>query len=188
MPGCALGAGTFRLLATSDYYRVRYVRNAAVWEVDQVSVVFVVAPMVVAGWPIMCAAIAAAAGALGYKALASGNTVESERESECWVEIPIEDSQIIAESMARESQFTINKDDLTATFSRSADGRCVVHVSGENMSDEQLQSVGRELVGRVTQQYAYNKVVTELKSQGFTVTDEEVTADQAIRIHVTKYV
>ena len=59
---------------------------------------------------------------------------------------------------------------------------------GDNKTDAQLQAIGQELVGKVTQQYAYNKVVTELKSQGFTVTDEEVTADQAIRIHVTKYV
>ena len=33
------------------------------------SVVFVVTPMVVAGWPILCGAVAAAAASLGYKAL-----------------------------------------------------------------------------------------------------------------------
>jgi len=159
-------------------------------EVERLSVVFVVAPMVVAGWPLMCGAVAAAAGALGYKALTKEHvdTVDCERESERWVEVPIEESQIVTESMARESQFTIRKDDVTATFRRSADGRCTAHVSGDNKTDAQLQSIGQELVGRVTQQYAYNKVVTELKGQGFTVTDEEVTADQAIRIHVTKYV
>ncbi|MCE5321700.1 DUF1257 domain-containing protein [bacterium] len=154
------------------------------------SVVFVVAPMVVAGWPVMCGAIAAAAGALGYKALSHehAGVVDTNSESDCRVEIPIESSQIVAESMARESQFTIANGDVTATFSRSANGRCTVHVSGQNKTDEQLQAIGQELVGKVTQQYAYNKVVTELKNQGFTVTDEEMTADQAIRIHVTKYV
>ena len=144
--------------------------------------------MVVAGWPLLCGAIAAAAGSLGYKAMKREQTEECETELESWVEIPIEDSQIIADSMARESQFAIKKGDVTATFSRSADGRCTVHVSGQNKSEAELSAMGRDLVGRVTQQYAYNKVVTELKAQGFTVTDEEITNDQAIRIHVSKYV
>lgn len=90
--------------------------------------------------------------------------------------------------MARESQFTIRKDDVTATFSRAADGRCTVHVRGEKKTDQELQTIGKELVGRVTQQYAYNKVVSELKSQGFTVTNEEVANDQSIRIQVSKFV
>ncbi len=137
----------------------------------------------------LCGAAAAAASVLGYKALTPREeTVEGEEQEENWVEIPIEDSQLVAESMARESEFTIKKDDVTATFSRSADGRCTVHVKGQNRTDEELSAIGRELVGRVTQQYAYNKVMTELKAQGFTVTAEEVTNDQAIRIHVSKYV
>lgn len=153
------------------------------------SVVFVVAPMVVAGWPMLCGAAAAAAAALGYKTLASGDvTLKSDEQAEHWVEIPMEDSQVIAESMARGSEFSIRKDDVTATFTRTADGRCTVHVKGDNRTDAELSAIGRELVGRVTQQYAYNKVMSELKAQGFTVTSEEVTNDQAIRIHVSKYV
>lgn len=152
------------------------------------SVVFVVTPLVVAGWPLLCGAVAAAAGSLGYKALERKRVDEIEIETERWVEIRLEDSQVIAESMARESEFSIQRDGVTATFSRSADGCCMVHVSGENKTEAELNGIGQELIGRVTQQYAYNKVVTELKNQGFTVTNEEVTNDQAIRIHVSKYV
>ncbi len=155
------------------------------------SVVFVVTPMVVAGWPLLCGAVAAAAGSLGYKALTREQKMcdtDIEREAECCVEIPIEDSQVIADSMARESEFTIVKGDVKATFSRLADGRCTVHVSGKNHTDAELDSIGRELVGRVTQQYAYNRVVSELKAQGFSVTNEEVAKDQSIRIQVSRYV
>lgn len=154
------------------------------------SVVFMVTPMVIAGWPLLCGAVAAAAGTLGYKALTHDQVdgVVEDTSTERWVDIPLDDSQVIADSMARESQFTIRKDDITASFSRAADGRCSVHVSGENKSEAQLSAIGQELVGRVTQQYAYNKVVSELKAQGFTVTAEEVTNDQAIRIRVSKYV
>lgn len=152
------------------------------------SVVFVVSPMVVVGWPILCGAVAAAAASLGYKALAVQDNQTECAEAPRQIEISMEDSQVVAESMARGSEFTICKDDVKATFSRSADGRCVVHVSGDNKTDAELKQIGEELVGKVTQQYAYNKVVTELKAQGFTVTGEEVTNDQAIRIRVSKYV
>lgn len=156
------------------------------------SVVFVVAPAVIVGWPILCGAVAAAAGALGYNSLKCGQETEIDLDSlgaskNC-VEIPLEDSQVIADTMARESQFTINKDDVAATFYRAADGRVSVHVSGDNKTDNELDAMGQELIGRVTQQYAYNKVLTELKQQGFSVTSEEVANDQTIRIHVSKYV
>ncbi len=155
------------------------------------SVVFVVTPMVVAGWPLLCGAIAAAAGSLGYSALKREHAMcdsSTERDLESSVEIPIEDSQVIADSMARESEFSIAKDGVRATFSRLADGRCTVHVAGKDHTDAELESIGRDLVGRVTQQYAYNRVVSELKAQGFTVTNEEVAKDQSIRIQVSKYV
>ena len=153
------------------------------------SVVFVVAPAVIAGWPILCGAVAAAAGTLGYKSLKCGQEIELDIPNiQNSVEIPLEDSQVIADTMARESQFAIHKDDVAATFSRAADGRVSVHISGDNKTDSELDAIGQELIGRVTQQYAYNKVLTELKQQGFSVTSEEVANDQTIRIHVSKYV
>ena len=154
------------------------------------SCIFVVVPAVVVGWPVLCGAIAGAAGVLGFKALQAGKEqAQIDAESlENWVEIPVSGSEIIADAMARESQFTIRKDDIMATFSRAADGRCMVHVKGASKTDQELQAIGKELVGRVTQQYAYNKVVSELKNQGFAVTHEEVASDQSIRIQVSKFV
>jgi hypothetical protein len=151
--------------------------------------VSVLAPAVVAGWPILCGAIAAA-GSLGYRALKCDSAVSCADQSQTqnWVDIPIEDSQVVADSMARESEFVIRNDDVVATFRRSADGRCTVHVAGDNKTESELAAVGRDLVGRVTQQYAYNKVISELKAQGFSVTNEEITNDQTIRIRVTKFV
>lgn len=152
------------------------------------SVVFLLAPTVVASWPVLCGAIAGAAGVLGYKALNTGQLLKQEEAENAWVEVSIEGSEIIADAMKRESEFTIGRDDVIATFRRSADGRCSVHVTGHNKSESELEQIGRELVGRVTQQYAYHRVLSELKSQGFTVTGEEVTADQRIRINVCKFV
>ena len=154
------------------------------------SVMFVVAPAVAAvGWPLLCGAIAAASASLGYKALATDARVDAGGvELEQSIDITLENSSIVAESMKRESRFVITRDDITATFERAANGRCAVHVAGKNRSEHELNAIGKELVGRVTQQYAYNKVMTELKSQGFTVNEEEVSNDQTIRIHVSKFV
>ncbi|MEN6371461.1 MAG: DUF1257 domain-containing protein [Armatimonadota bacterium] len=162
------------------------------------SVVFyVVAPAVVAAWPILCGAIAAASGSLGYSLVKSGQEADLETQNtgqktkldiHNTVDMPLKDSQIIADTMSRESQFTIQKDDVRATFYRAADGRVSVHISGDNKTDNELETIGQELIGRVTQQYTYNRVLSELKQKGFSVTSEEVANDQTIRIHVSKYV
>ena len=152
------------------------------------SVVFVVAPAVLASWPILCGAVAGAAAALGYKALSVEDSLAKCGKLDSWVDVSLEGSEIIADAMRRESEFIIAKDDVTATFRREADGRCTVHVGGVNKTEEELNRIGQELVGKVTQQYAYHKVVTEMKNQGFTVTNEEITADRTIRIQVQKFV
>jgi hypothetical protein len=136
----------------------------------------------------LCGAIAGAAGTLGYKAHQTGKKLAAKDTNEANTEISLADSKIIAESMKRDSEFSITRDNVVATFRRTADGRCSVHLTGKDKTEEELQAIGQELVGRVTQQYAYNKVVTDLKKRGFTVTNEEVAADQTIRISVSKYV
>ncbi len=152
------------------------------------SVIFVVAPAVVVGWPILCGAVASVAGSLGYKILSDQKELTSEKNTENQVDISLTGSEIVSDSMKRESQFVISNGDVTATFRRAADGRCTVHVAGQNKTDEELTALGNQIIGRVTQQYAYNKVVTELKHQGFTISNEEVANDQTIRIRVCKYV
>jgi hypothetical protein len=136
----------------------------------------------------LAGSIAAAAGALGYTALNTGQQLDTEESVDSWVEISMKGSEVIADAMQRESEFTVRKGDVTATFRREPDGRCLVHVAGMNKTDAELNAIGEELLGRVTQQYAYNKVVSEMKSKGFAVTAEEVTSDNTIRIKVSKYV
>jgi hypothetical protein len=152
------------------------------------SCVFIVTTAVIVNPALLGAAITAVAGTLGFKALNKDKQFATEQPADKWVEISMNGSQIIGDTMKRESEFTIRRDDVTATFKREADGRCIVHISGKNKSENELQTIGQELVGRVTQQYAYNKVMSEMKNRGFTVTNEEVTADNTIKINISKYV
>lgn len=149
------------------------------------SVEFVVVPAVAASWPVICSAAAAAAAALGYKAVreSAGASTEAAQTA-----VELDAGQVVAESMRVDTTFAVSKDGVTATFRRAADGRATVHVAGPGRSDAELEAIGRELVGRVTQQFAYNRVLTELKRQGFTVTNEEVSQDQAIHVRVSRYV
>ena len=57
-------------------------------------------------------------------------------------------------------------------------------VEGEHLSKSELRQIGEELVGRVTQQYVYNKLMTELTERNVAVVDQEVTADQTIKIRI----
>ena len=152
------------------------------------SVVFVVAPAVIAGWPLICGAVAGAAGTLGYKILKSADRDLLDQAEDSSVEVQLAGSEVIADSMQRDSRFAITNGDITATFMRGADGSCSVHVAGKNRTQQELTEAGNQILGQITQQYAYNKVVTELKSQGFAITQEDVSADKSIRIRVSKYI
>lgn len=157
--------------------------------VIELSVVFIVIPAVVVSWPILCGAVAGAAAVMGYKARTVAVAVNQEEEvSETWAEVSLEGSEVIADSMKRESEFVIANGEVTARFRRAADGCCTVHVSGDNKTQAELDAIGHDLIGRVTQQYAYHKVVSEMKKQGFTITSEEVAADRTIRVNVSRFV
>ncbi|MHB1001347.1 MAG: DUF1257 domain-containing protein [Armatimonadota bacterium] len=152
------------------------------------SVLFVVAPAVIVSWPILCGAVAGAASMLGYKVLSAKKESVCETVEDTSAQVELEGSEVIAEAMKRDSEFAISNGDITAVFKRGVDGKCVVHVAGQGRTEDELSTIGQQILGQVTQQYAYNKVVTELKTQGFTIAQEDVSADQTIRLRVSKYV
>ena len=53
-------------------------------------------------------------------------------------------------------------------------------MEGQGVSKSQLQTIGEELLGAVTQQYVYHRLVTELKSRRMTILDEAVDADRTV--------
>jgi hypothetical protein len=154
------------------------------------SVVFIVLPTVAAGWPVIAAAVGAACGALGYtarrleaeaKASASTETSVSRQ-----VELEMAGADIIGEALAREQSLEVEKDGVIATFSRDARGKLRLHVDG-GRSREELTTIGNELLNRVRQQYATEKVKTELAQQGFVLVEESVDAEDSIRLSVRRF-
>ena len=60
-------------------------------------------------------------------------------------------------------------------------------MEGAGHSKAELRRIGEELINRVTQQYVYHRVVTELKERNLAIVDEEVDQDRTIRIRVRNW-
>ncbi len=149
------------------------------------STVLVVTPIVVASWPLMSAAITAAIGTMGFAAAQNkGPRVRQLASTTTRAEIELEDSEILAGSAGSGEQMVVERDGIRAIFSRDARGALKLCVEGNGHSKSELKRIGEALVGRVAQQYAYHRLVSELKERQMTILDQRVGEDQAIHIRV----
>ncbi len=152
------------------------------------STVLIVTPIIIANWSLITTAITAAVGSLGYAIAKSG--VDASRQTSQTLnraEIEVADSEILAEAGGTGQEVVVERDDIKATFSRDARGALRVCVEGRGHSKSQLKQIGEELIGRVTQQYVYHRVVTELKQRNMTIVDEAVEADRTVKIRVRNW-
>jgi hypothetical protein len=148
----------------------------------------VITPILIANWPAITAAVAAAVGAMGFASIQEGEITSgissTTRNRE---EIEVEDSEILEAAAGTGEEIVVERDGVRATFSRDARGALRVCMEGGGLSKAQLRKLGNELIGRVTQQYAYHRIVTELKQKNMTIVDEQVTKDQTVKIRVRNW-
>ena len=155
------------------------------------SVAFVVLiPAVSAGWPVIAAAVGAACAAAGYTARRLGEREEiqvAERQPvRGEIEMEMTNAEVIGEALAREQILQVEKDGVIATFKKNARGKLSLHVDGEH-SRQELTAIGTDLLNRVRQQYATEKVKSELVKQGFVLVEEHVDEEQSIRLSVRRF-
>lgn len=150
------------------------------------SAVVVVTPLVIASWPVITAAISGAIGTMGFSLVQQGERAhESNRiRTKTRAEIDVEDSEILAESAGMHEEIVVERDGLRAVFSRDERGALKLCMEGEGFSKSQLREIGEELIGRVTQQFVYHRVMSELKERRMNVVEEEMTEDRTIKIRV----
>jgi hypothetical protein len=149
------------------------------------STVFVVTPLVVAGWPILTAAITAAVGTMGFAMVQdTGPRRRQLIDPKVRTEIEVEDSEILAGTGGTGEEMVVERDGIRATFSRDARSALKLCLEGQGHSKAELRRVGEELIGRVTQQFAYHRVISELKERRMEVIDERIAEDQTIKIRV----
>ncbi len=148
------------------------------------SCVVVLAPIVIASWPVLASAVVSAAASAGFRVVK--DPAKAPQKAKRKVDLAMQNADVVADSMAPDQKIIVEKDGVTVTFSRDARGRFSTCAQGD-ASDEELRKIGEDLSGRVIQQYVYKKLAQELGQSGFSTVSEEKAADGAIRLHVRRY-
>ena len=151
------------------------------------SAICVLTPIVIGSWPMIASAVAGVAASMGFSVIAGERTErreEREARGRTRLEMDVPNSEVLAESMDEGQKICIVREGVTIEFGRDERGACTVCVSGENLSKKQLKAIGEEAAGRVVQQFAYNKLMTELRKRNYDVVQESVQEDDAIRVNV----
>ncbi len=152
------------------------------------STVIVVAPVIIASWPAITAAVTAAVGTMGFALARQDDAVGAEGQSTLGrAEIEIENSEILGGAATGAQEIVVQRDGIAAKFTRDARGALKVCVEGGGLSKGQLRAIGEDLIGRVTQQYVYHRIVTEMKDRNMAVVQEEVDEDRTVRIRVRNW-
>jgi len=152
------------------------------------SAVCILAPIVIAGWPVFSAAVVAAASSLGYQVASEATrNVRSSVKQASTVELNIERSELVTGQLERDQRISVTRDGVTVTFSRDARGKATLCVSGQGRTEEALRAFGEELSRAVVQQYVYQKLVEEIRARGFVIAEQETTEDRSIRLTVRQW-
>ncbi|HEX8342811.1 MAG TPA: hypothetical protein VF624_18050 [Tepidisphaeraceae bacterium] len=153
------------------------------------SSVIVVTPLIIAGWPVITAAVTAAIGSMGFSLAAASHAsvksaIKDQQSQKARAEIDVEDSEILADAGPANGELVIERDDIRIVFTRDPRGALKLCVEGEKHSKAELKRIGEEVLGRVTQQFVYHRIVSELGARNMTIVDEHVAADQTVKIRV----
>ena len=155
------------------------------------STVVVLTPVIIGGWPVITAAVAGAAAALGC---VMKNTVDQAvqehqvAEVAQSVEVELAESEVLAENLATEQEIVLIQGDVELRVGRDERGVCKVSATGKGRTKAELKQIAEEFAKKMTQCFVYNRVASELKNKGFQVVNEEVTEDDSIHIHVRRWV
>ena len=150
------------------------------------SAVCILAPVVVTAWPAFGAAVAAAAGSLGYVVVDEAVSVVGQTQttnSRC-VTLEISNSELVTGHLGRDQRIAVTREGITVTFSRDMRGRASLSVTGSGQSETDLRARGGELSQRVVQQYVYQRLMDEMSNRGYHVVEERAEAGQSIHLRV----
>ncbi len=159
-------------------------------ESKTMSAICILVPTVVATWPVISAAVAGAAAALGMTLAREGaqlkEVVATPKHQS--VEVALNNSEVVAEGLVSGEEMILEKGNMRARVYRDERGECRVCVEGEGYSKTELSAFGEQLAGKITQIFVYNKVMTELGNKGFVVVNNEMSEDQTVHLHVRRTV
>ena len=74
-------------------------------------------------------------------------------------------------------------DGIAVEFCIDENGRSFVRAFGQK-SEEELRELGETMAGRIMQQYAFHRVVAEMRERNMNIVEEEVEEDGTVRLLV----
>ncbi len=150
------------------------------------STVIVLTPIIIANWAAITAAVTVAVVTLGFSAVQE-DEAQQQLAGTTREEINVDNSEILPNAAGRDEQIVVERKGLRAVFSRDGRGALRVCMEGHGYSKADLRKIGQELVDRVTQQYVYHRVITEMKQRNMHVVSEEVAEDRTVKIRVRNW-
>jgi len=153
------------------------------------STIIILTPVIIGSWPVITAAVAAAAVGMGLNVneAMQENRAEVEVEADQLVEVELENSEVLASQVASGKSMVLTKDGITLRITRDERGQCKICAEGKGYSKTELKAFAEEFSQKVTQCFVYNRTVSELKNKDFQMIDEEVMEDGTIRVHVRRW-
>jgi hypothetical protein len=143
--------------------------------------ILVLTPLVISAWPAIAAAVMGSAASMGFSVMGGQKEKPSPKIKK--VETEIENSEVLAEQLGRGQKMVIQKDGITIEIGQDERGACTVCVHGVQ-PERELRAIGEEVGGRIVQQFAYHKLMTELKGRNFNLVEENMTQDGSIQVRV----
>jgi hypothetical protein len=146
--------------------------------------VVVVTTIVAANWPVVVQAVSGVAAAMGFGLVRRDSDMAIEEPAvvgnRAEMEMPESD---VLDDAAKSEELILQRADARVRVYRDEFGTLKLCVEG-SASKAELRALGEQLMGRISQQYAYHRIMEELEARGIDVVDQQVTADQTVRVRV----
>jgi hypothetical protein len=126
---------------------------------------------------LLAAAANAAAANLGLKAGAGAGTGAKT------VDLNVNNAGEVVPALSHGEKMTFHGDGVEVAFQLDHSGKPTVRVAGSG-SEEELRALGEAMAKRVVQQFAYHRLVEEMRGRNMNIVEEEVDADGTVRMRV----
>src|SRR5215831_4745224 len=108
------------------------------------SAVVVLAPIVIASWPVLASAVVAAAASAGFRVQKQAAPQKAKVVRKNSVDLSMENADIVADSLSPDQKIVVERDGVTVIFSRDARGSFRTCVEGD-LSKDELRKIGEDL-------------------------------------------
>lgn len=147
--------------------------------------VVVVSPLLLAA-PAVLAAVTAAASSLGFQWSSQKlEALQPVSEEEQVVGFDVAEAEGLRQLLNERGPLLLTREDATISLRSKGAGVCM-EVRGR-APREQLESLGQEFLQTVSQHYAYDRVMSDLRQRGFEALEEEVEEDGTIRLRLRRW-